>query len=90
MKAENDKKIAKTSVTMTNEERNIIVQKAAKRGLGVSPYMVECSVRSDDIITPEKRIKVQNIINSLCMIAEDIAPDRISEIQKVGEEVWHL
>ncbi len=90
MKAENDKKNAKTSVTMTNEEHDIIAQKAAKRGLRVSPYMVECSVHSDDLITPEKRIKVQNIINSLCLIAEDIAPDRVPEIRKEGEELWQL
>ena len=88
MKAENDKKNKRTSVTMTSEDYDIIEQKAKERGLAVSPFMVECSVHSHESFTPENKARIQNLVNKVCMIAEEIAPDRINEIRKEAEGLW--
>ena len=88
MKAETDKKNKRTSVTMTNEDYDIIEQKAKERGLAVSPFMVECSVHSHGSFTPENKAQIQNLVNKVCMIAEEIAPDRINEIRKEAEGLW--
>ena len=89
MKAEKDKKNKRTSVTMTNEDYVVIEQKAKERGLAVSPFMVECSVHSQENFTPENKARIQNLVNKVCMIAEEIAPDKIDEIRKEADELWY-
>lgn len=89
MKAETDKKNKRTSVTMTNEDFDIIEEKAKERGLAVSPFMVECSVHSHECLTPENKAKIQNLVNKVCMIAEEVAPDRIDEIRMEACELWY-
>ena len=89
MKAEKDKKNKRTSVTMTNEDYVVIEQKAKERGLAVSPFMVECSVHSQENFTHENKARIQNLVNKVCMIAEEIAPDKIDEIRKEADEIWY-
>lgn len=90
MRAESDKKNKKTSVTMALGDFEIIAHRAKEKGMGVSPYMVECAVHSQDNVTPEKKAKMQSIVNKLCMIAEDVAPDKVNEIRREAEDIWSL
>lgn len=90
MRAESDKKNKKTSITMAQGDFEIIAQRAKEKGMGVSPYMVECSVHSQESVTPEKKAKMQNVVNKLCMIAEDIAPDKVNDIRREAEDIWFL
>lgn len=90
MRAESDKKNKKTSITMTESDFEIIAQRAKERGMGVSPYMVDCAVHSQDSVTPEKKAKMQTMFNKLCMIAEDIAPGKVNDIRREAEDIWSL
>ena len=38
--------------------------------------------------TPENKARIQNLVNKVCMIAEEIVPDRINEIRKEAEGLW--
>lgn len=88
MRAEQDKKDKKTSVTMTEDDYSVIQEKAKRRGLKVSPFMVESAKHSDEILTPEKKAKFQNLINDACRELEGIKPDKINELQKGLKELW--
>jgi hypothetical protein len=55
----------------------------------VSTYMVLCSVRPNEN-TPETMAKYQNVINHVCRILEDVAPERIDEVRKEAEVIWPL
>ena len=74
---------------MTNDDFDIIEQKAKERGLAISLFMVECSVHSHECLIPENKAKIQNLVNKVCMIAEEIAPDRIEELRKEADELWY-
>ena len=88
MRAEKDRKHTKTSVTMTDEDYNVIEEKAQKRGLKISPFLVESARHSDEIFTPEKKANVQNLINDACREFEGNKPDKINELQKGLKELW--
>lgn len=88
MKAENDKKDKNTSVSMTAEDFAVIKQNAQERGLKISPYLVECGVHRQDSMNPEKRAKLQNLVNRACMIVEESAPEMVDEIRKEAAEIW--
>lgn len=90
MRNESDKKNKKTSVTMTYSDFEIIEQKAKDNGMGVSPYMVDKALHSDDTLTPAKRAKVQNVINTACMVVEESKPEKLKELQKEAAEIWSL
>ncbi|MBR6985571.1 MAG: hypothetical protein IKH75_18980 [Ruminococcus sp.] len=89
MKAENDKRNVRTSVTMTQNDSETIAKNAKERGLSVSSYMVLSSVHPNQN-TPETMVKYQNIINYVCMIMEEVAPERIDEVRKEAEDIWSL
>ncbi len=90
MRAESDKKNKKSSITMTESDYEIIAAKARERGMGVSPYMVNCALHSEEGVTPEKKARMQTIVNNLCMRAEDIAPEMVNRIRKECEDIWSL
>lgn len=89
MKAENDKRNVRTSVTMTQNDSEAIAQKAKEKGLSVSSYMVLSSVHPNEN-TPETMAKYQNMINHVCRIVEEVAPERIDEVRKEAEDIWSL
>ena len=89
MKAENDKINVRTSVTMTQNDSATIAQNAKDKGLSVSSYMVLCSVHPNQN-TPETMAKYQNIINHVCRIVEEVAPERLDEVRKEAEDIWSL
>ncbi len=89
MKAENDKRNVRTSVTMTQKDSETIAKNAKEKGLSVSSYMVLRSVHPNQN-TPETMVKYQNIINHVCRIVEEVAPERIDEVRKEAEVIWSL
>ena len=89
MKAENDKRNVRTSVTMTQKDSETIAKNAKERGLSVSSYMVLSSVHPNQN-TPETMVKYQNMVNHICMIMEEVAPERIDEVRKEAEAIWSL
>ena len=89
MKAENDKRNVRTSVTMTQKDSETIAKNAKEKGLSVSSYMVLSSVHPNQN-TPETMAKYQNIINHVCRIVEEVAPERIDEVRKEAEVIWSL
>lgn len=90
MRSESDKKNKKTSITMTHNDYEIIEQRAKEKHMGVSSYMVLKTIHADDTLSPEKRARIQNIINDACMAVESYAPEIAIELQKEAEEIWSL
>ena len=56
MKAKEDKKDVRTSVTMTQSDSDTIAQNAKDKGLSVSSYMVLCAVHPNEN-TPDTMVK---------------------------------
>ena len=88
MRAEYDKKQKKTSVTMTTKDFEVIKQKADNRGLKVSPFMVESARHADELLTPQKKAFMQNLINDACRALEDSEYDLVETLQKEMEKLW--
>lgn len=90
MRSEADKKNKKTSITMTDSDYEIIEQNANKRGMKISPYMVDIALHADEALTPEMRARIQNIVNVACMIVEEVAPDKVNLIREEAGDIWSL
>ena len=90
MRSEADKKNKKTSITMTDSDYEIIEQNANKRGMKISPYMVDIALHADEALTPEMRARIQNIVNVACMIVEVVAPDKANLIREEAGDIWSL
>ena len=90
MRSEADKKNKKTSITMTDSDYEIIEQNANKRGMKISPYMVDIAIHADEALTPEMRARIQNIVNVACMIVEEVAPDKVNLIREEAGDIWSL
>ena len=50
--------------------------------------MVDKSLHCDDVLTPEKKAKIQNLVNLACRAVEENAPEKIKELQKEVSEIW--
>ena len=90
MRSEADKKNKKTSITMTDSDYEIIEQNANKRGMKISPYMVDIALHADEALTPEMRARIQSIVNVACMIVEEVAPDKANLIREEAGDIWSL
>ena len=86
MKAENDKRNVRTSVTMTQKDSETIAKNAKERGLSVSSYMVLSSVHPNQN-TPETMIKYQNMINHVCMIMEEVLQSFLPRLRALPGKV---
>ncbi len=73
MKKDNEKKNITKSIKISQNQYDIIKQKADERNMNFSEYVVDCAVHGNDSITPQIAVKVQEIANT----AFDLA-DRLS------------
>ena len=78
-----------TSVCVEDLFWNTLNDLAKEKGLSVSSYMVLSSVHPNEN-TPETMAKYQNMINHVCRIMEEVAPERIDEVRKEAEDIWCL
>lgn len=69
MKKEKEKKSITKSVKMSPNQEKTIMEQAEQKGMKFSEYMIDCAVHSNQGLTPQIAVKMQEMIN----IVKDIA-----------------
>lgn len=69
MKSEKEKKSITKSVKMSPNQEKTIMEQAEQKGMKFSEYMIDCAVHSNQGLTPQIAVKMQEMIN----IVKDIA-----------------
>ena len=70
MKNEKEKKNITKSIKVSQNQYDIIMQKAAEKNMNFSEYVVDCAVHGNQGITPQIAVKVQEIANTVTDLAE--------------------
>ena len=65
MKNEKEKKNITKSIKVSQNQYDIIMQKAAEKNMNFSEYVVDCAVHGNQGITPQIAVKVQEIANTV-------------------------
>ena len=90
MKSEEEKKTRRVPTRMTQAEYKQIRQKAEKRGMSVSAFVVEAAVHSDNRITPLQIMHLQNLINKASDACESNNPELARELRREGDATWKI
>lgn len=89
MRSENEKTGRPVSIRLPNELRTKLEEEAERSGLKFSSYIVYCLRHSDNSLTPEIMIGIQNIVNKAVSISEG-SPEKSEEIRKEVDKLWQL
>lgn len=90
MRKSSEKKEAKTSVRMTEEQKRIIQEMADQRGMSAGAYMVNSAVYSGKAITPEIMVHIQNLVNFACETVKEQAPKNKAYMESEVNKLWSL
>lgn len=85
---DSEKKGKVTSIRLTEEQHKAVQEKAASKGMTVSRYITEAAFHSENKLTPELMVNIQNIANMACQIANEYAPEDLSMIQNEVNKLW--
>lgn len=88
MKSLDEQKIRRVSTRMTQADYEKVRNKAKKRNMSISAFMVDSSVHSDNQITMPMVIRIQNLANRAATICAKLDPKTANEIQKEVAELW--
>ena len=86
MKNKNEKKSIVKSIKLSQNQYDIIMQKAKDRNMNFSEYMVDRAVHGDSL-SPQIAVRVQTIMNLTEDIADKIENTHYCESEKLREQV---
>ena len=86
MKNKNEKKNIVKSIKLSQNQYDIIMQKAKDRNMNFSEYMVDRAVHGDSL-SPQIAVRVQAIMNLTEDIADKIGNTYCNESEKLREQV---
>ena len=98
-KAEKQEELAKkredeskktTSIRLNSNDRAIVKQKAAAKGMKPTTYIAYAAVHGCDGITPMEKVRFQNTINRATDALEQFAPEEAQKIRMEGNAIWDL
>lgn len=72
MRNENEKKSITKSVKISPNQERIIMEQAEKKGMNFSEYMLDCTLHSNQDITPYMAVKMQEMVNMVLEIADNL------------------
>ncbi|MBO5612554.1 MAG: hypothetical protein J5918_08165 [Prevotella sp.] len=96
MKNEKEKKNITKSVKVSQNQYDIIMQKASEKHMNFSKYVVDCAVHGNNVITPQIAVKVQEIANTALDLADRLsyeeydAKDRLYQQSKELNDLFHV
>ena len=79
-----------TSIRLSSNERSIVEQKAAAKGMVPTTYIAYVSVHGCDGISPAEKVRFQNVINRAADALEAFAPEEAAKIRMEGDSIWDL
>lgn len=72
MRNENEKKSITKSIKMSPLQEQQIREQAEKKGMNFSEYMLDCTLHSNQGITPYMSVKMQEMVNIVRDIADSL------------------
>lgn len=87
-RVETEKRSKVTSIRLSDEQEKKIRANAEKKGVNMSAFIVDAAVNADKVITPKIMVKIQNITNEACKIADKYEPTKTKTLQKEVNELW--
>ena len=78
-----------TSIRLSQKQHESVKAKAEANGMSLSNYIITSAVNGENNISPDLLVKIQNLTNTACMIAEKYSPETVESLQKGANEIWH-
>ena len=95
MKKDNEKKNITKSIKISQNQYDIIKQKADERHMNFSEYVVDCAVHGNSL-TPQIAVKVQSIANTALDLADRLpyeeyaAKEKLYQQSKELDDLFHV
>ena len=86
MKNDNEKKNITKSIKISQNQDDIIKQKAAEKHMNFSEYVVDCAVHGNNSLTPQIAVKVQSIANTALDLADRLSYDEYAAKEKLYQQ----
>ena len=90
MKKDNEKKNITKSIKISQNQYDIIKQKADERHMNFSEYVVDCAVHGNNSLTPQIAVKVQNIANTVLDLADRLPYEEYATKEKLYQQSKEL
>lgn len=72
MRSDNEKKSIVKSIKLSPSQVQQIEEKADKKGMKFSEYMLDCALHGEKGITPEYAVKMQELVNMVLEFADTL------------------
>ena len=90
MKKDNEKKNITKSIKISQNQYDIIKQKADERHMNFSEYVVDCAVHGNNSLTPQIAVKVQSIANTALDLADRLSYEEYATKEKLYQQSKEL
>ena len=90
MKKDNEKKNITKSIKISQNQCDIIKQKADERHMNFSEYVVDCAVHENNSLTPQIAVKVQSIANTALDLADRLSYEEYASKEKLYQQSKEL
>ena len=90
MKKDNEKKNITKSIKISQNQYDIIKQKADERHMNFSEYVVDCAVHENNSLTPQIAVKVQSIANTALDLADRLSYEEYASKEKLYQQSKEL
>ncbi len=90
MKKDNEKKNITKSIKISQNQYDIIKQKADERHMNFSEYVVDCAVHGNNSLTPQIAVKVQSIANTALDLADRLPYEEYATKEKLYQQSKEL
>ena len=90
MKKDNEKKNITKSIKISQNQYDIIKQKADERHMNFSEYVVDCAVHENNSLTPQIAVKVQSIANTALDLADRLSYEEYATKEKLYQQSKEL
>ena len=77
-----------TSIRLSNQERAIISEKAAAKGMKMTTYIVDAAVHGSDGITPKDMVQIQNVVMKAVELANEVNPAAAQNLKSEVNDLW--
>ena len=90
MKSQDEKKTRLVSTRMTQAQYEIVREKAKKRNMKLSSFVVDAAVHSDKQLNPHQVMQIYNLMYQAADACAATCPELAVQIRKGAENLWQF
>lgn len=90
MRSKEEKKSITKSIKLSPLQVQQIEEKAKKKNLTFSSYMVDCAVHGNNSITPQMAVRMQELVNMVLEIADSIDSTEYIRKEELRQKAYDL